>query len=111
MALVDDASEIARRSETRERVEIFAKFRRDRENVTIVLKDLSSGGARLEGIEGLTRDEVVTITLPGRKPMIAFVAWASGMSAGVEFADALTEEIYTFLVDNYALGRRPTAAA
>lgn len=110
MALIDSASQTARRSEAREQVEIFAKFRRDRENVTIVLKDLSSGGARLEGIEGLTRDEVVTITLPGRKPMIAFVAWATGMSAGVEFADALPEADYKFLVDNYALGRRPAAA-
>ncbi|MDE8651018.1 hypothetical protein [Novosphingobium album (ex Liu et al. 2023)] len=111
MAFTDSGAHTGRRCETRRQVQMLARFRRNLENVTVVLKDLSHKGARIEGIEGLSRDEAVTISLPGRKPAMAFVAWAAGMSAGLEFADALPHDYYDFLVRTYAMGRESAAVA
>ncbi|MCJ2183671.1 hypothetical protein MTR62_13365 [Novosphingobium sp. 1949] len=92
------------RREPREHVEMLAKFRRTVTSTTVMLKDLTRFGARIEGIEGLQTDEAVSLTLPGRRPGMAFVAWANAHCAGLEFADPLSDEDYAQLVAQYGLG-------
>ncbi|PNU03641.1 hypothetical protein A8V01_23275 [Novosphingobium guangzhouense] len=98
---VDDVGGVRRHE--REKVEMLARFRRDLVSTTVVLKDLTPSGARIEGVGTLQPDEVVTLTLPECRPMIAFVAWAGTHGAGLEFVHALPDDLYTELVSQYGL--------
>ena len=100
-----------RRREERKAVEMFAHLRRERQMATVMLKDFSHGGARVAGLAGLERDEPLHVTLPGCRPILAFVAWADGLSAGLEFADPVPDELYKKLVSQYALGKGDIRAA
>lgn len=91
------------RRQPREKVEMMARFRRDLVNTTVVLKDLTPLGARIEGIGPLHADEVITLTLPECRPMIAFVAWAGSHSAGLEFVHPLPDDLFAELVTLYGL--------
>lgn len=92
------------RRDPREAVEIMATFRHALTSYTVVLKDLTRFGARVEGIGQLEIDEAVSLGLPGCRPTLAFVAWADGHGAGLEFAEPLDDAIYTDLVARYGLG-------
>jgi hypothetical protein len=85
-------------------VEIMATFRHDLTSCTVVLKDLTRFGARVEGIGPMETDEAVSLGLPGCRPALAFVAWSDGSGAGLEFADPLAPAIYADLVARYGLG-------
>jgi len=98
------------RTEERSSVEILAHFRKDISSVTVVLRDLSSRGARVEGVAGLKRDEAVSIGLPSTKPRMAFVAWASEQSAGLEFAEPLPLACLSEMVRNFGVGQLRSAA-
>lgn len=93
-----------RRSE-RERVEMIAHFRRNLANNAVMLKDLTCFGAKIEGIGHMEPDEAVSLTLPGCRPMLAFVAWADDHSAGLEFADPLQNAVLADLVARFGMGR------
>lgn len=93
------------RRETREQVEMLAKFRRGLASCTVMLKDLTRFGARIEGVGRLDADEAVSLALPGCRPTMAFVAWANEHCAGLEFADPLDGRIFSDLVRHYGLGR------
>ncbi|GGZ00638.1 hypothetical protein ACFSTD_03915 [Novosphingobium colocasiae] len=93
------------RREQREHVEMLAKFRRDLATSTVMLKDLTRFGARIEGIGQLETDEAVSLYLPGCRPSMAFVAWANDHCAGLEFAEPLTSSLFAELVAKYGLGR------
>ena len=43
------------------------------------------GGARIEGVAGLVPDEAISLSLPGCRAQLAFVAWAGDHCAGLEF--------------------------
>ncbi|SFF91873.1 hypothetical protein SAMN05518801_103175 [Novosphingobium sp. CF614] len=99
-------SELAReRRQERENVEMMAKFRRDLVSSTVMLKDLTRFGARIEGVGLLETDEAVSLALPGCRPSMAFVAWANDHCAGLEFAEPLDGDIFVDLVARYGLGR------
>lgn len=95
----------------RERVEMLARFRRDLASHTIVLKDLTPLGARIESVGPLEMDEVITLTLPECRPMIAFVAWTNGAGAGLEFVHPLPGDLFAELVAQYGLSSEDSAQA
>lgn len=100
----DQAPDDQDRRTPRAVVEIMATFRYGLASSTVVLKDLTRFGARVEGIGPLEADEAVSLGLPGCRPALAFVAWADGSGAGLEFADPLDAAIYADLVARYGLG-------
>lgn len=99
------------RRHQREQVEMMARFRRDLVNTTVMLKDITRFGARIEGVGQLEKDEAVTLTLPGCRPAMAFVAWATDHSAGLEFAEPLDDAVFVELVTQYGMGRPPAGPA
>ncbi|AIT80182.1 hypothetical protein [Novosphingobium pentaromativorans] len=99
------------RRETREQVEMLAKFRRNFVSSTVLLKDLTRFGAKVEGVGRLCTDEAVSLALPGCRPSMAFVAWANDHSAGLEFADPLDGQTFSDLVARFGLGRSAAKAA
>lgn len=99
------------RRHEREKVEMMARFRRDLASSTVMLKDLTPYGARIEGIGALQIDEAVSLALPGCRPAIAFVAWANEHCAGLEFAEPLESSVFAELVAQYGFGGDAAAAA
>lgn len=81
-----------------------ARCRRGPVRTTIMLRDMTTHGARIEGLLGLRIDEALTLYLPGLRPKEAYVAWTSGHSAGLEFDRPLHPEVYFQLVANFAIG-------
>lgn len=100
---------VFRRRENRQQVQMLAHFSRGAGRSTVMLKDLTCGGTRIEGVSGLLMDEAVSLTLPGCKPMLAFVAWASDHCAGLEFAAPLEPALLADLVLAHAVGILPPA--
>ncbi|GAB7555314.1 hypothetical protein NRB_48310 [Novosphingobium sp. 11B] len=99
------------RRHAREQVEMLARFRRDLASHTIVLKDLTPLGARIESVGPLEIDEVIALTLPECRPMIAFVAWTNGNGAGLEFVHPLPDDLFAELVSQYGLTSEDPARA
>lgn len=99
-AMQSGHSGLSRRA-PREHVEMLAKFRHNLSSSMVMLKDLTRYGARVEGVGGLGLDEAVSLSLPGLRPAMAFVAWANDHCAGLEFADPLADHIYDDLVSQY----------
>lgn len=87
----------------RERVEMMARLRRDLVSATVVLKDLTRLGARVEGVGPLEVDDVVTLWLPEYRPMLAFAIWATEHAAGLEFVEPLPEALFVELVARHRL--------
>lgn len=112
MADIISVSQRLRRRETRHQVEMLAHFSRGAGRSTVMLKDLTCGGARIEGLSGLLPDEAVSLSLPGCKAQLAFVAWAGDHCAGLEFAAPLCPQMLAELVAVHAvgLGRAPLGA-
>lgn len=98
-------ADTARRREQRHQVQMLAHFHYRATRSTVMLKDLTCNGARIEGVNALEKDEAVSLILPGCRPMLAFVAWASGPCAGLEFAAPLEETRLDGLVADHAVGR------
>ena len=99
------------RRHPRKQVEMMARFRRDLVSSTVMLKDLTRFGAKIEGIGQLEADEAVSLALPGCRPSMAFVAWANDHCAGLEFAEPLENTVFSDLVARYGLSRDSIAMA
>lgn len=106
MTNVTQLRDQTRRREQRRDVEMFAHFRRGVATVTVMLKDLTPSGARIEGVPDLLEDEAVSLALPGRKPALAFVAWSNAHCAGLEFAEPVPVGLFDALVSQFAVGGR-----
>lgn len=100
-----------RRREERREVHMLAHFSHGGQRSTVMLKDLTCGGARIEGIPGLEVDEAVALTLPGCKPNLAFVVWAGDHAAGLEFALPLEGKLLAELIAAHAVGTAVRSAA
>ncbi|WP_068076822.1 PilZ domain-containing protein [Novosphingobium lentum] len=103
MTIEHDITSISRRRNDRHLVEMIAHLRHDARTVTVVLKDLTRRGARIDGAARLDVDEAVSLTLPGCRPALAFVAWSDDHSAGLEFAFPLQAECLDSLVAAFAI--------
>lgn len=90
-------------------VEMMVRLRKGVERSTVFLKDMTTHGARVEGLGRMQIDEPVTISLPGLAPKLAFVAWSDAHSAGLEFEKPLCSEVFRQLVIQHA--RREGAPA
>lgn len=99
------------RRHSRRRVEMLARFRRGVGSTTVMLKDLTPLGARVEGVGLLEPEEVVSLTLPGCRPAMAFVAWANEHCAGLEFLEPLGDGLFGELVAQYGLSGGASAPA
>lgn len=71
---------------------------------TVMLKDLTTHGARIEGIPPQRIGESITLFLPGLAPKIAFVVWSETKTSGLEFELPLHENVFATLVADYAIG-------
>ncbi|MCX7864166.1 MAG: hypothetical protein N2423_03875 [Novosphingobium sp.] len=100
-----------RRRDVRRAVEMFARLRCGMTTKTVLLKDLTRHGARIEGIGPFERDEAVSLTLPGRRPLIAFIAWSNQHCAGLEFAEALSSTEFGALIAKHGLNTGSIAVA
>lgn len=78
---------------------------------TVMLKDLTPGGARIAGLELLRVGEAITLFLPGIAPRMAFVMWSQPMATGVEFDMPLSPEVFEALVRDFAIGHLQPATA
>lgn len=72
---------------------------------TIVLKDMTPFGARVEGLADLRMGDEIMLLLPGLQSKLSTVVWADGSSAGVEFDHPLHGEVFKVLVRDYARSR------
>jgi hypothetical protein len=97
------------RRERREPVEMMARIRHDIATVTVMLKDITPRGARVEGIGPLEKDDAVFLMLPGLAPKLAFVAWSRGLGAGLEFAEPLDHGVFSGLVADFGRKAEPLA--
>lgn len=79
-------------------IEMMVRLRKGVQRSTVFLKDMTTHGARVEGLGRMQIDESVSLSLPGLKPKIAFVAWCDAHSAGLEFEKPLCSEVFRELV-------------
>lgn len=77
---------------------------------TVMLKDLTPYGARIDGLDKLQIGEAITLLIPALQPKMAFVVWSEPMSSGLEFDHPLHQDVFDALVGNYAIGQHRTAA-
>jgi hypothetical protein len=99
----EQGGQTGERLHRRAQVEMMARFRRDIASSTVMLKDLTCFGARVEGVGALEVDEMITLSLPGCRPSLAFVAWANEHCAGLEFVEPLAGSLLGELVARYGL--------
>ena len=92
-----------RRREARRPVEMVARLRLGISTITVILTDLTRHGARIESIGNLEPDDAVSLSLPGMRPMLAFVAWSKEHGAGLEFSEPLSQEAFAELIGTYGL--------
>jgi hypothetical protein len=74
---------------------------------TVMLHDLTRFGARIDGLRAPLEGEAISLMLPGEAPRLAFVMWARGSAAGLEFADPLAPDLFDALIRDYAIGNQP----
>jgi len=97
------------RREGREPVEMMARIRRNIATVRFMLKDITPGGARVEGLGPLKKDDAVFLMLPALAPKLAFVAWSKGTRAGLEFAEPLDHALFAGLGADFGRKAEPLA--
>lgn len=88
--------------------DIMVRYRRVDERGSTLLINLTCGGARVEGIEGLRCGDKVTLCLPSLKPKEATVVWVMGAVSGLEFDRPLHPDIFEELVLRHARRRDRT---
>ena len=71
---------------------------------TIMLKDMTPHGARIEGIPRQRIGESILLFLPGLAPKTAFVVWSEVKTSGLEFELPLHENVFAALVADFAIG-------
>lgn len=85
--------------------DLMVRYRRDDERGSTLLRNLTCGGARVEGIAGLRCGDKVTLCLPSLKPKEATVVWLLGVGAGLEFDRPLHPDFFEELVLRHACPR------
>ena len=71
---------------------------------TVMLKDMTTHGARIEGIPRQRIGDTVTLFLPELAPKLAFVVWSEDKTSGLEFEMPLHENVFANLVADFAIG-------
>lgn len=90
-----------RRAE-RHAIELLARYAWKGLRGTVLLKDLTCDGARIEGLEGLRQGDGLTLLLPDAPAVEATVAWSIGRAAGLRFDEAVAQEAVSRIVRDFA---------
>ena len=72
---------------------------------SVVLRNLTTGGARIEGLGGVLLGDALVLMLPSLKPKRARVVWIDGDAAGLEFEHPLHPDVFETLVLRHAQWR------
>jgi len=86
----------------RHAVELLARYAWKGLRGTVLLKDLTAQGARIEGLEALRQGDGLTLLLPDAPAVEATVAWAIGRAAGLRFDRAISNEALVRIVRDFA---------
>ena len=90
-----------RRAE-RHAIDLLARYAWKGLRGTVLLKDLTAQGARIEGLEGLRQGDGLTLLLPDAPPVEATVAWALGRATGLQFHEPVAEAELLRIVRDFA---------
>ncbi len=71
---------------------------------TVMLKDMTTHGARIEGIPRQRIGDTITLFLPELAPKVALVVWSKDKTSGLEFELPLHENVFANLVADFAIG-------
>ncbi len=106
---MDQSDEIfgSKRRAPRVGFELLVRCKHGTVRSTVMLRDMTRYGARIEGLMFPREGEAIGLILPGEAPRLAFVMWARGGSAGLEFGDPLPGDVYDAMIRDYAIGRQP----
>ena len=74
---------------------------------TVMLKDMTRYGARIDGLTAPEPGEAVMLMLPGMAARMAFVMWTDGHASGLEFADPIDEGAFAEIICDFAIGLPP----
>ena len=85
--------------------DIAARYRQGGARSTVLLRNLTREGARLDGISGLRAGEVAMIQLPTLAPKAAKVSWTRGDSVGFQFERPLHPDVFETLARDHAVAR------
>lgn len=109
MELASDGFEAQRRA-PRIGFELPVRCKNGLTRSTVMLKDLTPYGARVEGIPRQRIGEPLTLLLPGLRAKTAYVVWSDAMTSGLEFDHPLHPDAFEALVSDYAIGQMRKAA-
>jgi len=87
--------------------ELMVRCKQGAARSTVMLKDMTRFGARIEGLIAPEPGEAISLMLPGEPPRLAFVMWTRGGASGLEFGDPLPAESFDAMIRDYAIGRQP----
>mgnify|MGYP000967719277 CR=1 FL=1 len=85
--------------------DLAVRYRQGGTRSTVLLRNLTREGARIEGATGLRVGDVAMIQLPTLSPKAAKVSWVRGDAAGFQFERALHPDIFEALVHDHAIAR------
>ena len=94
MSELQEAEAIQLRRAERVAFDLMVKYRLWGFRGTIMLKDMTPYGARVEGLPDLRMGDEITLLLPELQPKLSTVVWAEGSAAGVEFDHPLHGEVF-----------------
>ena len=94
----------ARRRAPRVGFEMMVRCKHGLTRSTVMLKDMTCFGARIEGLHAPREGEAISLMLPGEAPRLAFVMWSTGTAAGLEFGDPLPATVFDAMIRDYAVG-------
>lgn len=92
----------ANRAARRQPVDLLVRYAWKGLRATVMLKDVTRFGARIEGIEALRKGDGLTLLLPGLAACDATVAWAMGRAAGLVFEKPVDAAELAVLVRDFA---------
>lgn len=106
-SMVDDVIYVPRAE--RISIDLDVRCRIHGARARVVLKNLTTEGARIEAVEGLRYDDVITLMLPSLKPKDAYVVWVKGQSAGIAFERPLHPNVFATLARKHGTPCEPGA--
>ena len=92
----------AQKAARRHPVDLLVRYAWKGLRATVMLKDVTRFGAKIEGIEALRKGDGLTLLLPGLPASDATVAWAMGRAAGLVFERPLDAADLIALVRDFA---------
>jgi len=90
-----------RRAERRA-IDLLARYAWKGIRGTVLLKDVTHDGARIEGIEALRQGDGLTLLLPDAPAVETTVAWALGRAAGLRFDRPIASAQFDRIVQDFA---------